>query len=96
MNPAMNNSVVSIDLPFHIYSELLSLQTDDAKEPPEIIARLVKDAHHHLAWIHDLSELRNEIRKQGGLYTGKTEEEMIERLRKDRKEIFETEYSHLY
>ena len=92
----MNDSVVTIQLPYNIYTELLSLKTDEAKEPSEIIASLVKDAHNHLAWIHDLTMLRDEIRKQGGLNIGKTDEEIVENLRQTRKEIFEAEYSHLY
>jgi hypothetical protein len=43
-----------------------------------------------------LTALREQIRQEGGLSVGLTKEELVERLRQTRTEIFEAEYAHLY
>ena len=47
-------------------------------------------------WLRDLAELREQIKRDGGLNVGSTKEEIVERLRQTRREIFLTEYAHLY
>jgi len=39
---------------------------------------------------------REQIRQDGGLQVGTTKDEVVERLRQTRREIFEAEYAHLY
>jgi hypothetical protein len=46
--------------------------------------------------LRDLTALREEIRQAGGLKVGTTKDEVVERLRQTRREIFEAEYAHLY
>lgn len=96
MNPATNDMAFTIRLPSDVYSELLSLQTEEAEGPSEIIAHLVRSAHQRRAWIDDLTMLRYDIKKQGGLRAGETEDDIVENLRKTRKEIFKSDYAHLY
>mgnify|MGYP006955168391 CR=1 FL=1 len=40
--------------------------------------------------------LREQIRREGGLHVGATKEDVVERLRQTRREIFDAEYAHLY
>ena len=47
-------------------------------------------------WLRDLTTLGEQIRQDGGLQVGATREEVVERLRQTRREIFEAEYAHLY
>ena len=44
-------------------------------------------------WAYYVKQLRQEIRRIGGLFPGKTHEEVIELLRKTRDEIFEEKYA---
>ena len=53
-------------------------------------------AHQRQSWLRELHELQELIREQGGLRIGTTKEEVIEKLRQTRREIFEAEYAHLY
>jgi hypothetical protein len=46
--------------------------------------------------VNDLAALRKQIAQDGGLKIGNTKEEVVERLRQTRREIFEAEYAHLY
>jgi hypothetical protein len=61
-----------------------------------VIRRLVAMANQRHAWRRDLTALRDQIREEGGLQIGTTKEEVVERLRQTRREIFEAEYAHLY
>jgi len=44
VNPAINESFVAVQIPFGVYADLLSLKTDELKEPAEIIRQLTEDA----------------------------------------------------
>ena len=48
------------------------------------------------AWKRDLEALRSQIKKDGGLQVGTTQEEIVERLRQTRRETFNADYAHLY
>ena len=87
---------VTVQLPAQVYTELLSLKTDGLTNPVEIIAFLVKNACAHRAWLRDLAILREQIRKDGGILSGVTKEDLVERLRHTRREIFDEEYADLY
>jgi len=92
----MKTEVVSIQLPAHLYAELQSLAAEEQTDPVEIIDRLVTAASQHRAWLRDLTALREQIRQDGGLQVGASRDEVVERLRQTRREIFEAEYAHLY
>jgi hypothetical protein len=84
-------------LPADIYQEIAS-----AKERQEtgsiagFIRQAVEEKVARMRWQRDLEELRSEIREAGGLKLQGSREEVIERLRETRRQIFETEYAHLY
>jgi hypothetical protein len=92
----MDTTVVTIQLPASLYAELQALATDERTDPVEIISRLVKMASQRRAWLRDLTALREQIRQDGGLQVGTTKDQVVERLRQTRREIFEAEYAHLY
>ena len=53
-------------------------------------------AYQRRAWLHGWAELRSLIEQEGGLQVGATKEEIVEKMRQTRYEIFEAEYAHLY
>lgn len=92
----MDKSPVTIQLPASLYAELQTLAADEQTDLVEVIRRLVAIANQRRAWRRDLTALRDQIREEGGLQIGTTKEEVVERLRQTRREIFEAEYAHLY
>ena len=92
----MDTEVVTIQLPARLYAELQSLAAEGQTDPVEVMDRLVTAAKQHRAWVRDLTTLREQIRQDGGLRAGASKEEVVERLRHTRRELFEVEYAHLY
>jgi hypothetical protein len=92
----MNTTTVTLQLPASLYAELQALATDEQTDLVEVIACLVAMARQRRAWLRDLRALREQIHQDGGLQVGTTKEQVVERLRQTRREIFETEYAHLY
>jgi hypothetical protein len=92
----MDSSLVTIQLPASLHDELLALAADEQTDLVELITRLVSTATQRRDWLRDLKALREQIRQDGGLQVGITKEEVVEQLRRTRREIFEAEYAHLY
>jgi hypothetical protein len=93
----MTTEVISLELPISVYNKLQELVTEEQSDPVTVITHLVTVAHQHRSWLRDLATLRQQIQQEGGLQqVGSTKEEVIERLRQTRREIFEAEYAHLY
>lgn len=59
-----------------------------------ILSQLIEAARQRRAWLNDLAALRKQIEQDGGLSVGATKEEVVEQLRKTRREIFAAEYAH--
>jgi len=87
---------VTIQLPAQLHADLQLLAADEKMDPVEVIARLVTMASQHRAWLQDLTALREEISRDGELSVGVSKDEVVERLRQTRHEIFEAGYAHLY
>jgi hypothetical protein len=96
MSVTMNSSEVVINLPSRVYDDLLALKTGISQTPVDIITELVKEASQHRAWLQDVAKLRAQIRENGGLQVGTSEEQIIENLKQTRNEIFDKDYAHLY
>jgi hypothetical protein len=92
----MMETTATLQLPSKLYDELQLLATEERSDPVEVIGRLVAMASRRRAWLRDLEDLREEIRRDGGLQVGTTRDKVVERLRQTRREIFEAEYAHLY
>jgi hypothetical protein len=83
-------------LPAGLYADLKTLAQEEQAEPVAILSQLVKAARQRRAWLNDLAALRKQIEQDGGLSVGVTKEEVVEQMRRTRREIFEAEYAHLY
>ena len=92
----MEPTVVTIQLPTDVHSRLQALAAEEHTSPVEMIERLVEMKSRRRGWLRDLAALREQILQDGGLKIGVTKEEVVERLRQTRSEIFEAEYAHLY
>ena len=92
----MATNMVKLELPASAYEQLQELAAAEQKDPIEVITELIDMAHQRQSWLRELHELQDLIREQGGLQIGTTKEEIIEKLRQTRREIFEAEYAHLY
>ncbi len=92
----MSAQKVTIQLPARLYAELQSLAAEEQADPIEVIDRLVMAASQYRAWLRDLTALREQIDQDGGLQAGVSRDEVVERLRQTRREIFAAEYAHLY
>jgi hypothetical protein len=91
----MSAQIVTIQLPAKLYAEIQSMAAEEQIDPIEVIDRLVTTASQQKSWLRDLNALREQIRQDGGLQIGSSKDEVIEKLRQTRREIFEAEYAHL-
>ncbi len=87
----MNATMVTVRLPAGLYADLQTLAQEEQAEPVAILSQLVKAARQRRAWLNDLAALRKQIEQDGGLSVGATKEEVVEQLRRSRREIFETD-----
>jgi hypothetical protein len=92
----MSTHNVTIQLPAELYAEIQSMAAEEQIDPIEVIDRLVTTASQQKAWLRDLNALREQIDQDGGLHAGSSKEDVIEKLRQTRREIFQAEYAHLY
>ena len=92
----MATNMIKLELPARVYEQLQELAAVEQKDPIEVITELIDIAHQRQGWLKELTELQDLIQEQGGLQIGDTKEEVIEKLRQTRREIFEAEYAHLY
>jgi hypothetical protein len=92
----METEVTTLQLPTSLFNKLQTLAEEAETDPVEIIARLVTLAFQQQGWRRNLNVLREQIQQEGGLQVGLTKDEVVERLRQTRQEIFEAEYAHLY
>jgi predicted transcriptional regulator len=92
----MESPLVTIQIPADLHSELQSLAEEEHTSPAEVIERLLAMSRQRRAWLRDLAALREQIQRDGGLQIGKTKEAVVEQMRETRRQIFETEYAHLY
>ena len=48
------------------------------------------------SWREELAALQASIAAHGGLNVGETTEEIVEHMRRTRREVWDAEYAHLY
>jgi hypothetical protein len=92
----MATNMVTLELPATSYDQLQELAASEETGPIEIMTELIALAYQRQGWLKELTELQDLIQESGGLQIGDTKEEVIEKLRQTRREIFEAEYAHLY
>lgn len=92
----METKRVTLTLPTNVYEELLEAKGEEARSVADFVRAAVLEKLARMRWQRNLEDLRREIREAGGLEVRGSKEEVIERLKETRREIFETEYAHLY
>jgi len=91
------NTRITLVLPTDIYQEVeAAKERQETRSIAEFVREAVVEKVIRMRWQHNLAELRSEIRNAGGPRLRGSKEETIERLRETRRQIFETEYAHLY
>jgi metal-responsive CopG/Arc/MetJ family transcriptional regulator len=94
---ASETTRVTLMLPTDIYQEITSAkERQETRSVAGFIREAVEEKVARMRWQRNLEDLRREIREAGGLELEGSKEEIIERLRETRREIFEAEYAHLY
>ncbi|MBC6422358.1 MAG: hypothetical protein GDA43_14080 [Hormoscilla sp. SP5CHS1] len=92
----MNTEHVTLELPANLHEQLQALATAEETDVVSYLEQLVTNAYQRERWLKTLDNLYQLIQARGGLQLGDTQEEINERLRQTRQEIFEEEYAHLY
>jgi hypothetical protein len=91
LNPM--DTQITIDLPSDLHKKLQILASEGQTDPSNAIAQMITEAYDKRGWLEDLAALRRQILRDGGLQHS---DDLIDRLRQTRQEIFEAEYAHLY
>ena len=92
----MGKDTVTLKLPAGLYAKLEELAAESDSTPIDEIATLIEDAKSRRAWLRALDDFSKEIQENDNRENVPDQEELIEQLRKTRREIFEAEYAHLY
>ena len=92
----MGMDTVTLQLPATLYAKVEELAVDAETSPDDLLASLIETAPQRRTWLRELNELREQIKRDGGLNIGSSREEVVEQLRQTRREIFDAEYAHLY
>lgn len=96
----MSSQCIVWDVPESLYRELVWAQ--ETLEYPDLAALVAKAVQRYLVevqhetWRREFRALQQQVRAQGGLDVGATQEEVIAKLREQRRQLFEDEYAHLY
>ena len=96
----MSSREITWEIPEGLYGELTWAQEELAY--PNMIALVSQAVQRYLAeikhdsWLKEFNHLQRLVRASGGLGLGETKEEVINKLREQRRQIFEEDYEHLY
>lgn len=96
----MSSREIVWEVPEGLYRELMWAKEELSY--PDLIALVSQAVQRYLAeirhetWWREFRQLQQQVRASGGLGLGETKEEVIARLREQRRQIFEAEYAHLY
>ncbi len=88
------------EVPENLYNELVQVKEEMCyPDMPALISQAVQRylaEVHHENWSLEFRQLQKQIRSAGGFGLGETKEDIIANLRKQRQQIFEDDYAHLY
>jgi len=96
----MASTEIVWEVPEPLYHELVTAQQELAF--PSLVDLVAQAVQRYLAeiqrqaWQQEFRELQKQVRARGGLDLGATKEEVIAKLREQRRQLFEAEYAHLY
>jgi hypothetical protein len=96
----MSNKAISFEVSESLYKELEWAQKELSY--PDInglvaqaVQRYIAEIHHE-TWWREFRQLQQQVRSTGGFKLGETKEEIINKLREQRRQIFESEYANLH
>ncbi len=96
----MSSRKIVWQVPEDLYRELVRAQKElDYPTLPDLISQSVQRRLAEIRqerYLAEFRKLQRQVRASGGFQLGDTEDEVIARLRENRKQIFEKEYAHLY
>ncbi len=75
-----------------------ALALEDVKQEivADVLAELTAMRETPRSWREELAALQASIAAHGGLNVGETTEEIVEHMRRTRREVWDAEYAHLY
>ena len=88
--------MVTIQLPDLLYQELETIAIAKHSDPVTMISSWVKSVQQCSQRLQEWQLLCADVQRAGGYPKDETIDQLVERLRKTREEIFEQEYAHLY
>ena len=96
----MSSREIVWEIPEGLYGELMWAQKELAY--PNMIELVSQAVQRYLAeikhdaWLSEFYQLQKLVRASGGFNLGETKEEVINKLREQRRQLFEEDYAHLY
>lgn len=88
---------VALEIPAQLLAALEELSATRGSTSVATMAYLVAQALvSQQAWSDKLNQLRDLIQQEGGLDVSDDNDVLVEHVRQIRRDIFETEYAHLY
>jgi hypothetical protein len=75
-----------------------ALALEDVKQEivADVLAELTAMRETPRSWREELAALQASVAAHGGLNVGETTEEIVEHMRRTRREVWDAEYAHLY
>ncbi len=92
----MANNIGTIQIPIAVYNDLQELASIQGMDAVRLLQSLLKVERQRLELKKNWRELKKDAVRTEHAPVTETVDELVERLRKTRDEIFETEYAHLY
>jgi antitoxin (DNA-binding transcriptional repressor) of toxin-antitoxin stability system len=62
----------------------------------EVMAEIEAAQMEPISWTEGLAELQRLVRESGSPFTGMSTDEIVEKMRETRRQVFEEMYGHLY
>lgn len=97
MNMVSNlTPTIAINLPRDVFEGIETLAGEAHVSSVEMITTWLKRELEHRQWLNAWQDLRTQIKTDGGLDVGQAPDQIIEKTRQTRCEIWDTDYAHLY
>lgn len=96
MTEATKAATHTIELTESIYQKVVHLANELELDPAELIAQLIREERRRRDRVRSWRLLVEDVQKSGHPLIGKTEDEVVEQMRRIREEIWDAEYAHLY
>lgn len=96
----MDTENTTLIIPTRLYERLHALANAEQLAVPELLAQMTEQTErqtdHTHQWQATLRALRALIQQEGSLSVGADDDELLDRLRHTRRDLFDAEYADLY